>query len=234
LEYALVVSAEPNTRHNASHFNRAKHKQMERRRIRLRFRKEGDLRWIGHLDLARAWERLLRRASLPLAISLGCHPRPRISFPSALPMGEAGTDEVLEAEFDGDDSLDEIRAAVGRLAPAGIVVKSVEELSPAAPATELSEIAYEFPLPADRQSDTAARVERLLGQATLPVERGTEPAVDLRELLLSAEIEAGVLRFRLRVPRGRNLRARDVLAVLGLEDLRTQGHHPVRTEVVLK
>ena len=34
---------------------------MVRRRVRIRFRKEGDLRWIGHLDLLRCWERLLRR-----------------------------------------------------------------------------------------------------------------------------------------------------------------------------
>ena len=58
-----------------------------RDRYRIRFGKTGLLRWIGHHDLQRLWERLLRRADLRLSMSQGFHPKPRINFPSALALG---------------------------------------------------------------------------------------------------------------------------------------------------
>ncbi len=206
---------------------------MVRRRVRIRFRKEGDLRLIGHLDLQRAWERLLRRAGVALVMTAGCHPRPRISMPAALAMGEAGLAEVVEVEFSGSSTVAELRAALVRHAPAGLVPTHVEELPPTGPAATACEFTYEFPLPEDRQHDTTNRVARLLAQPTLPVGRAGAPAVDLRFLLVAAEVAAGVLRFRLRTSRERNLRAKDILSALGLDDLRDQGLYPIRTSVVM-
>ena len=61
-----------------------------RQRVRIRFRKSGDLRLIGHRDLVRAWERAFRRAALPLGMSEGFHPKPRMSIPAALGLGIEG------------------------------------------------------------------------------------------------------------------------------------------------
>jgi radical SAM-linked protein len=204
-----------------------------RRRVRIRFRKQGDLRLVGHLDLVRVWERLLRRAGLSLVMSEGCHPRPRIRFPSALPMGEAGCDEVVELDFDGTETIDRIRDALARCAPPGLVPVCVEDLSVTARAGGVREFAYEFPLPDDRQADVADRLARLLAQPTMPVARRGGPTVDMRQGLVSAGVAAGVLRFRIRASSERSLRARDLLSVLGLDDLRDRGLYPVRTEVVL-
>jgi radical SAM-linked protein len=216
-----------------AHRQREAHELMVRRRVRLRFRKEGDLRLIGHLDLVRAWERILRRAGVPLVMTEGCHRRPRISLPSALPMGEAGHDEVVEVDFDGDETIDAIRTTIQASVPAGLTTTQVEELPPTAPSALVSEFAYEFPLPADRQAETAARVASLLAQSTLPVARSAKPTADLRGLLVAAAVDGGVLRFRLSASRERSLRAKDILTALGLDDLREQGLYPVRTEVVL-
>jgi len=191
------------------------------------------LRLIGHLDLVRLWERLLRRAGISLVMSEGCHPRPRIRFPSALPMGEAGWDEITELDFHGTQTIDDIRDSLARCAPAGLVPVCVDELSVTARAAGLREFAYEFPLPDDRQAEVTDRVARLLAQPTLPVARRAEPAVDMRDWLVTAGVAAGVLRFRIRASAERSLRARDLLSVLGLDDLRDRGLYPVRTEVVL-
>ncbi|HBO42708.1 MAG TPA: hypothetical protein DD670_01970 [Planctomycetaceae bacterium] len=61
-----------------------------RQRVRIRFSKQGDLRLIGHRDLVRVMERLFRRAELPLGMSQGFHPKPRMSFPTALALGIGG------------------------------------------------------------------------------------------------------------------------------------------------
>jgi len=68
-------------------------------KIRFRFRKEGDLRFVSHHDLMRLMERLCRRADLPLRQTSGFHPKPRIVFAHALALGIAAREEVVEIEF---------------------------------------------------------------------------------------------------------------------------------------
>ncbi len=72
---------------------------MVRLRVRIRFSKQGDLRLIGHRDLMRCLERVFRRAQLALGFSQGFHPKPRMTFPSALAVGIEGLDEVMEVEL---------------------------------------------------------------------------------------------------------------------------------------
>jgi len=78
-------------------------------RYRVRFAKTGLLRWIGHQDLARLWERMLRRNALQVRMSTGFHPHARISFPSPLALGVEGLDEVVELELCSRVTIDELR-----------------------------------------------------------------------------------------------------------------------------
>ncbi|MCX6060238.1 MAG: TIGR03936 family radical SAM-associated protein, partial [Chloroflexi bacterium] len=77
-------------------------------RARITFSKQGALRYTGHLDLHRLWERAMRRAELPLAYSLGFHPQPKISIASALPLGFSSLGEVLDVRFSEELSAHEI------------------------------------------------------------------------------------------------------------------------------
>ena len=56
-------------------------------KIRVRFTKLGRVRWTSHRDVARMWERALRRARVPVAYTAGFTPRPQLSFGLALPTG---------------------------------------------------------------------------------------------------------------------------------------------------
>jgi radical SAM-linked protein len=77
-------------------------------RYRIRFAKTGLLRWISHRDLARLWERLVRRAELKLSMTEGFHPKPRIGFPSALALGVEGLNEVVELELAEELKVNEL------------------------------------------------------------------------------------------------------------------------------
>ena len=83
------------------------------------FRKQGDLRLIGHRDLMRCLERLFRRAGLALGMSQGFHPKPRMTFPLALAVGIEGDDEVMELELTEPPAADELLRAAGAAGPAG-------------------------------------------------------------------------------------------------------------------
>lgn len=100
----------------------------EKTRLRIRFTKRDELRWISHRDLARVWERLLRRAGLQLAFSQGFHPKPRISFPSALALGIEALDEVVELEVLGLVQLDSIGDVLRREMPQGMELLELQAL----------------------------------------------------------------------------------------------------------
>ena len=68
-------------------------------KARIRFRKGGALRLVSHHDLMRGFERLLRRADIPFRSTEGFHPQPRLVFALSLPLGQVGTNEVVELEL---------------------------------------------------------------------------------------------------------------------------------------
>ncbi len=89
-------------------------------RLRLTFAIEPRLRFISHLDLAKAWERTLRRAKVPVAYSHGFHPQPKIQFAAALPVGVSSECEILDVFMERAMSPEEFRKAVERALPPGL------------------------------------------------------------------------------------------------------------------
>jgi radical SAM-linked protein len=63
------------------------------------FRKTGQLRFLGHLDVVRAFDRAIRRAKLPVAYSQGFSPHTLLSFAMPLPVGIAGENELAGLEL---------------------------------------------------------------------------------------------------------------------------------------
>ncbi len=81
-----------------------------REKVRVRFRKGGDLRLVSHHDLMRTFERMLRRAALPFHSSEGFHPKARFVFALSLPLGIVGCEEVVELELDEAVAPEEVKA----------------------------------------------------------------------------------------------------------------------------
>lgn len=65
-------------------------------RMRVWFATEETVKYVGHLDMHRTWERAIRRARLPLAYTQGFNPQPRLQFAAALPVGFTGQGEVAD------------------------------------------------------------------------------------------------------------------------------------------
>ena len=65
-------------------------------KVRTRFTKLGRVRWTSHRDVARMWERALRRGRVPVAYTAGFSPRPQLSFGLALPTGCESVAEYLD------------------------------------------------------------------------------------------------------------------------------------------
>lgn len=205
-----------------------------RQRVRIRFSKSGDLRFIGHHDLVRALERLFRRAQLPLAFSQGFHPKPRISFPLALALGIEGHNEVLELELSEALSGEEILAWLAEHAIPGLQFLSVEVIPPGVAKARVERVVYEIFVPEDRLHAAQARIHELRHRSELLLERpGRNSPRDYRSQLENLDLENNRLRMVIRFEPNGSLHPREILRLLGLDDLEAEGYYLVRTNVEL-
>jgi radical SAM-linked protein len=101
-------------------------------RIRFRYSKLGKVRFIGHRDLARCWERALRRSELEVATSEGFSPRPKVHFALALPTGLESVAEYLDVDLaEGHAPVPggmELARRLSALLPVGIDVHAAAEV----------------------------------------------------------------------------------------------------------
>ncbi|HEY2147560.1 MAG TPA: TIGR03936 family radical SAM-associated protein, partial [Pirellulales bacterium] len=198
----------------------------------IRFTKQGDLRWLSHRDLMRTWERLFRRANLPLGMTEGFHPKPRMNFPSALAVGIAGDDEVLEVELSEDWPAERLAAAIAAQAPEGLAVRKVEAASQGSKKTQAVGLTFQVDVPEHRRTAAAERIAEFLASEKHEINReGRSAPLDLRPLVVALSVENGKLTMRLRVDREGSARPREVLAAVGLEELELTGYSLTRTEV---
>jgi radical SAM-linked protein len=206
-----------------------------RQRVRIRFSKQDDLRLIGHRDLVRLLERLFRRAGLRLGMSEGFHPKPRMSFPSALAVGIEGLDEVMELELAESYPGEELLGRLVSQTVAGLEFRSVEVLAPGAGKAKVHSAQYQVSIPAGRSDQVAARTARLLACSSCPIDRpkGRGP-VDVRRDVQELDFRDGVLTMRLSAGRGPTAGPREVLRALGLDGLEDEGVHIKRTAVELE
>jgi len=201
--------------------------QGPKQRLRIEFGKAGPLQYISHLDLARAWERVLRRAGLPLAYSQGFNPRLRFQIAAALPVGVNGREELLDVWLDEALAPEEVMDRLRPNLPPGLTVSSVSEVDLRAPSLQSIKRAADYRVVIRSREPVEAirtRLEGLLEAATLPRQRqhkGRLQTYDLRPLIQELAVEAGrpgeqALTMRLQAsPQGAG-RPDEVLDALGL------------------
>jgi radical SAM family uncharacterized protein/radical SAM-linked protein len=109
-------------------------------RLRVWFGKLGDMAMVGHLDLAKLFERAVRRSAIPISFSGGFHPSPRIMVASALPLGATSAGEI--ADFELNEAMDavEFKQRLSAQLPEDVPIYRVESVDLATPvATRLLE-----------------------------------------------------------------------------------------------
>lgn len=188
-------------------------------RVRIRFRKQGDLRLISHRDLVRTMERLFRRAGVVVRLSEGFHPKPRMSFPSAMGLGITGLDEVMEVDLQEELPPPQLLAALAAQAPAGLTFHAADVVPTGTRKAQLRSLTYEVPVPPYRRADLPAAASRLLAAESWPIARtGRDAPVDVRPTIEDLQVGEERLCMRLLATNEAGARPRDVLAALGWDD----------------
>ncbi|MBN2083896.1 MAG: DUF2344 domain-containing protein [Anaerolineales bacterium] len=192
---------------------------MSRTFYRILFSKTAAMRFTGHLDLQRAWERLLRRARIPIAYSAGFHPHPRIQIGAALPLGALGGNELMDIETSIACDPVETSNRLNNSAPPGMRIIRVDALPEGSPGLEKIILAGDYsaePIEDAWPADLPQRIESLLASATLARERRGK-TYDLRPRILTLALDGSILRMRLSLTAEATGRPDEVLAALGAE-----------------
>ena len=199
-------------------------------RLRITFSKTTAMRYIGHLDVYRAWERLVRRAGLPLAYTQGFSPHPRLNLASALPLGLTGQAEVLDIWLEQELPAERVFQALQEAAPPGLLIQQVEAIDERLPVLQAILLASEYLITLlEPPPDLEARLARLLEADSLPWQRRGK-TYDMRPLVQALQIlppdEQGLPRLLALLSARENATGRpdELLAAMQIDPLSARIH----------
>ena len=194
-------------------------------RLRVRFARGAAATEIGHLDLARCWERAFREADVAVSFSQGNRPQPRITIAAGLPMGVTSEGELLDVIVAQRTDPAQLSERVGPHLPPGLSLCEVREIGMGLPSLSAAVrwADYEVDLPAGER-DASAAIESFLAAETFHWvdTRGEKTReYDLRALVQELRVAGagdGIVRLamRLRCDAGGVGRPDQVLKALGL------------------
>ncbi len=157
----------------------------------VRYAKRGKMRFASHLDVARAFERGVRRAGLPIAYSAGFTPHPKISYAGGAQTGVASEAEYLSLTLTSRAEADAVRDRLNAALPDGIDVIAVAEDSGGLPASRLSASEWQIALPGLPPDNVVPVVQKFLALTEAPVERLTSKGMrrmDARAAVVSLDV----------------------------------------------
>jgi radical SAM-linked protein len=143
-------------------------------RVRIRYAKRGRLRFTSHRDFARAFERALRRAEVPMGYSAGFSPHPKISYVGASPTGVASEAEYLEIGLAREMDIVQLRNAIDAALPDGLDIVEAVPAGPGSLADRMQASLWRIELPGIPVAVAEQAVAQFLARDEVGVERQTK------------------------------------------------------------
>jgi radical SAM-linked protein len=211
-------------------------------RLRVRFKRGGEVKFISHLDLIRMWQRAFHRARIPIAYSEGFSPHPRISLAAPLPIRVTSEAELMDIHLTKWASPHFLTSALSQQLPSGIEILQAYSIAPNQPSLQSQVRFAEYQVTVKMEKGKAeieAAITDLLSAEHLPWQhqRDTGPRhYDLRELisdlwLMDYQPRYGTIGMRLRCDSGGSGRPEQVSLALSFTSPPQSIH---RTKLILK
>ncbi len=163
-------------------------------KIRMRYTKLGKVRFLSHRDVARVWERAIRRAELPIAYSEGFSPRPKLHFGLALSVGHESIAEYIDIDLREAVELDGLCERITAELPDGLEVTAMVLLASTGEESLqaiVDLVIWQFTMPGVSVASAQATLDRLLDQDTLMISvdrKGKLQDLDLRPVVVDGEV----------------------------------------------
>jgi len=211
-------------------------------RLRIRFCRGREVKFISHLDIMRLWQRALHRARVSLAYSEGFSPHPRMSLAAPLPVGVTSEAELMDIVGTKWVSPHWFTSVVSQQLPPGIEILQVYQIALTMPSLQ-SQVRYaEYRVEVETekgQRDIESAVTSLLSKNHLPWQHQRDTgwrSYDLRALiddlwLIDWHYPYATIGMRLRCDNTGSGRPEQVAAALGFTPYPRSMH---RTKLILE
>ena len=198
-------------------------------RLRIKFSRGDEIKFISHLDITRLWERALRRAGVPLAYSQGFSPHPQMALAVPLSVGMTSEAELMDITCTRNVTPQWFTDIVNQQLPPGVRVLQTQQIPPVQPALQaqvrFAEYRVEVKTEKSREEIEAA-IQNLLSLKQLPWQHQRDTGVkkyDLRALIdtiLLLDWQPGqcILGMRLRCDTTGSGRPEQVAIALGFNE----------------
>ncbi len=166
-------------------------------RIRFKFAKKSELRFISHLDMINAFTRAFRRAEIPIAFSQGFNPHPKISFGSALAVGITSSAEFADIDLKNYISPEDFILLVNQKLPKGLEIIKAKEIPANTPSlmSQNSFSVYKISISGldCRNIDFESRINSIIHKDSILVNRfrdkdKTDKVIDIKPYIRSIEL----------------------------------------------
>jgi radical SAM-linked protein len=157
-------------------------------RLRIRFKRGEEIKYISHLDLIRVWQRAFRRAGVMLAYSEGFNPHPRLSLAAPLALGVTGEAELMDVYTVQSVSNHAFAALVSPQLPSGLEIVQVFPVPLEAPMlqAQMRFAEYEVRVSAPDIEKLKHAIDSLMASESLPWQHQRDTGIksyDLRKLI---------------------------------------------------
>ena len=194
-------------------------------RLRIRFGRGEEIKFVSHLDIMRLWDRAFHRARIPLAYSEGFNPHPKMSLAAPLAVGVTSEAELMDVFVARAVTPHWFTSALTQQLPPGITILGVFQAALTLPSlqSQVRYADYRVQLDADEAKDTEKAVSALLAMERLPWQHRRDTgqrSYDLRALISDLRVvsitESGcTLEMKLRCDSGGSGRPEQVVLALG-------------------
>lgn len=166
-------------------------------KVRIKFSKTGHMKFVGHLDTMRYFQKAIRRAGLPIAFSGGFSPHMIMSFAAPLGVGTTSLGEYFDMELTETVATDEIEKRLNAVMADGVTVCSARQVEDGKASTAMSLVAaadyyVEFREGKEPSASWQTGLEGFLAQPEISVTKKTkrsEKTVDIRPYIYEMHLD---------------------------------------------
>lgn len=196
---------------------------------------EGNISFLSHLDLLQAWQRILRRAKIPVAMSQGFNPHTKIAFGPARPVGVESLREYFDVELQEDMEIEEFTAKLSHALPDGITLSAVRPIQVGEKSITALITTANYSVWIDNAAalSLGERIDALLAReeiSCLKTSPKGDKTVNLRPGIFVLAWEGESIAMQLVAGNSGHVRPEEVLSVLGID--REQTLRILRTDLL--
>ncbi len=183
-------------------------------KLRMRFARQGLVRFISHLEQIELFRRAVRRCDLPIAFTSGFHAQPKMAFGPAISVGYESESEYAEVDLVSHVDPAQVQARMSAALPNGFTILSVRKVPVFFPSVDaLANVAeYRIGLELDKQA-----IEKFLAAPEIIIikeKKGKTERIDVKPLIITLESGAGQTKLVLRFGPKKNVKPERIIALI--------------------